>query len=79
MIRELAAEALFASPLQPSWNSTTEQVSAAVEATILLHGSEGCAELLAQEFGDHPEAARNRMNWCLAAVRFAFVPAGAAS
>lgn len=77
MIRELAAEALFVSPLQPSEEPTAKQVSAAVEAMVLLHGSEGCAELLAQEFGGHPIEARDRMRWCLDAVRFAFVPAGA--
>lgn len=77
MSPELCAEALFVSPLQPSVEPTAKQVSAAVEAMVLLHGSEGCAELLAQEFGDHPGAARERMRWCIEAVRFAFVPAGA--
>lgn len=65
MSPELCAEALFVSPLQPSWQPTAEQVSAAVEAMVLLYGSEGCAELVAQEFGDHPQAAAGRMRWCL--------------
>ena len=69
MSPELCAEALFASPLQPSEEPTTEQVSAAVTAALLLHGSEGCAGLVAQEYGDRPDTAPGRMRWCVAAIR----------
>jgi len=74
---DLYAEALFVSSLQPSQHPSRAEVEGAVEAMVLLHGSDGCAGLVAQEFGDHPEAARARMCWCLAAVAeaFASVPA----
>jgi hypothetical protein len=69
LIREVAAEALFASPLQPSDSPTAGQVNTAVEEMLLLHGSAGCAALLAQEFGEHPGQAVKRMVWCLSSVR----------
>jgi hypothetical protein len=75
MSPELCAEALFVSPLQPSEDPTIEQVSSAIEATILLHGSEGCAEVVAQEYGDHPQASAERMSWCLGAVHNALTVA----
>lgn len=76
MSPDLCGEALFVSPLQPSWEPSAEQVGAAVEAMVLLHGSEGCAELVAQEFGDHPLESAERMRWCCRAVRDAFSLAG---
>lgn len=69
MSPELAAEALFVSLLQPSDWPSRERVSAAVEAMVLLHGAEGCAAHLAQEYGDHPTAAVERMRWCCGLVR----------
>jgi hypothetical protein len=72
MMPILAAEALFASTVQPSDRLTTAHINRAVEATLLLHGAEGCADTVAQEFGDHPETARRRMRWCLDTVRHAF-------
>lgn len=68
MIRDLAVEALFVSPLQPSQHPDWAAVERAVEAMVLLHGSCGCAELVAQEFGDHPEQAARRMGWCLTRI-----------
>lgn len=68
----LKAEALFASPLQPSAEPTAVQVRGAVLAAILDHGSDGCAALLAQAYGDHPELAAERMRWSLHAVHAAF-------
>lgn len=65
MIREVAAEALFVSPLQRSDEPHPFQVDTAVTAALLLHGSDGCAALMAQEFGDHPESSAARMRWCL--------------
>lgn len=77
MSPELAAEALFASSLQPSGEPTAAQVDAAVTAMVLAHGTCGCAALLAEEYGEHPEAAAERMRWALAAVREALQPAHA--
>jgi hypothetical protein len=35
-------------------------------------GEDGCAELVAQEFGEHPDCALGRMRWARNAVRDAF-------
>lgn len=77
MSPELCAEALFASALQRSDEPTAEQVQQAVTAAILTHGSDGCAALLAEAYGDHPEQAVARMRWCLDAVKDAYQPAHA--
>ena len=61
--RELAAEALFVSDLQPSQRPTSKCIEDAVTEMILRHGSDGCAGGVAEEFGDHPEAAVRRMSW----------------
>jgi nitrogenase molybdenum-iron protein alpha/beta subunit len=63
IVRDLAAEALFVSSLQPSECPSREAVEQAVTAMILLHGSEGCAADVATEFGDHPDTAVPRMHW----------------
>jgi hypothetical protein len=63
IVKDLAAEALFVSHLQPSECPSQQAVEQAVTAMILLHGSEGCAAEVATEFGDHPEVAVRRMNW----------------
>ncbi len=63
IVKDLAAEALFVSPLQPSQHPSRQAVERAVTAMILQHGSEGCAACVATEFGDHPETAVQRMHW----------------
>lgn len=63
IVKDLAAEALFVSCLQPSERPTREAVEQAVTAMILLHGSDGCAADVAAEFGDHPDCAVRRMSW----------------
>jgi hypothetical protein len=30
---------------------------------VLLHGSDGCAAGVAEEFGEHPDIAVRRMHW----------------
>ena len=65
----LAAEALFVSSLQPSDQPSRAQIGVAVEAVLLLHGSDGCADAVAQAYGDHPDLAAARMRWAAAAVR----------
>ena len=56
-------EALFASGLQRSDALTAAAVAEAISRTVRQFGIGGCVSLVAQEFGDHPEAARDRMRW----------------
>ena len=56
-------EALFASELQRSDDLTAQAVSHAISRTVQELGLSGCASRMAQEFGDHPEAASERMRW----------------
>jgi hypothetical protein len=62
-VNEAVCEALFASPLQPSDALTAETVADAIGSTLRRLGALGCASLMAQEFGDRPEAATGRMRW----------------
>ena len=65
-------EALFASHLQRSQHPTREVIREAVDATVLRLGENGCTELVAQEFGEHPDSAVGRMLWARTAIRDAF-------
>jgi len=56
-------EALFASALQPSDAPTAEATAQAIGSAVRRFGIGGCADRMAQEFGDHPEAAVERMRW----------------
>ena len=56
-------QALFASDLQQSDAPAASAVAKAVSRTVLRFGTDGCASRMAQEFGDHPEAAADRMRW----------------
>jgi hypothetical protein len=62
-ITDVQCEALFASPLQGSDAVTADAAAAAISGTIRRLGPDGCAGRMAQEFGDHPEEARDRMRW----------------
>jgi hypothetical protein len=62
-INAARCEALFSSALQESDVLTSASVAAAIRATIRRFGVGGCISLMAQEFGDHPEAAGERMTW----------------
>ena len=66
------ADAVFASGLQRSDEPSAGQVRQAVAAAIRAFGYCGCAERVAQEFGDHPETAVIRMRWARAVTREAF-------
>jgi len=57
------ADALFVSALQRCDRPSAGQVKQAVAAAVGVFGPLGCAERVAQEFGDHPEAAVTRMRW----------------
>ncbi|MGK5677823.1 hypothetical protein [Actinoplanes sp. URMC 104] len=63
IVKDLAAEALFVSDLQPSQCPSNEAVEQAVTDMILQYGSDGCAAGVAAEFGDHPDCAVRRMHW----------------
>jgi hypothetical protein len=56
-------EALFASALQRSDALSVESIKDAISRTLRQLGEAGCASQMAQEFGDHPEAACERMQW----------------
>lgn len=68
---DLAAEALFASDLQPSQQPTPAQVRAAIDAMVTRYGTVGCAACVAVEYGDHPETAMRRMAWARAMAMLA--------
>jgi hypothetical protein len=55
--------ALFASGLQPSDAPTAETAAQAINRAIRRLGVRGCVARMAQEFGDHPDAAAMRMRW----------------
>ena len=55
--------ALFCSGLQPSDAPTADMVTAAISRAVRQFGIGGCAGQMAQEFGDHPDAAASRMRW----------------
>ena len=64
----LEADALFASALQRSDEVNVSQIYQAIAVSLDAYGGAGCAGRVAQEFGDHPEAAAARMRWALATV-----------
>jgi len=72
---DVRTEALFASDLQRSERPTPESIREAVLAALDRLGAGGCAELVAQEFGEHPDCALGRMRWARHAVRDAFTVA----
>ena len=55
--------ALFASGLQQSDAPTGDAVAEMVQRIVRQFGVRGCEGRMAQEFGDHPEAAMDRMRW----------------
>ena len=60
------ADALFASALQRCDRPSAGQVQQAIAVAVSVFGPRGCAERVAQEFGDHPEVAVTRMRWARA-------------
>jgi hypothetical protein len=69
---EADVDALFVSALQRSDELSAGQVRRAVAAAVGAFGYSGCAERVAQEFGDHPETAVARMRWARAVAGQAF-------
>jgi hypothetical protein len=68
----LQVDALFASGLQRCDEPSADQVRQAVATAVREFGQLGCAALVAQEFGDHPETAVIRMRWARAVAGAAF-------
>ncbi len=62
-IRAVWADALFVSVLQRCDQPSAGQVQQAIATAMCVFGPRGCAERVAQEFGDHPEVAVTRMRW----------------
>ena len=56
-------QALFASALQRSDAPGADAVAEAIRVSMRQFGAAGCMGRMAQEFGDHPEAAAERMRW----------------
>ncbi|WP_249998092.1 hypothetical protein [Actinoplanes sp. M2I2] len=72
VLDSIRTEALFVSSLQRSQSPTPELIREAVTTTVDRLGEARCAELVAQEFGEHPDCALGRMRWARKAVRSAF-------
>lgn len=72
IVANAAAEALFASPVQPSQQPTAAEVRAAIQEFVRTHGVAAAKAALAQECGDHPDRAVVRMYWCQTAVAAAY-------
>ena len=66
------ADALFVSVLQGSDKPDAGQVRKAIAEAVRAYGGGGCAQRVAQEFGDHPETAIARMRWARAMADQAF-------
>lgn len=62
-VYDIRCEALFASELQRSDALTPDEVAETISRTVRRIGLDGCVSRMAQEFGDHPEAAAERMRW----------------
>jgi hypothetical protein len=75
-ISAVRADALFVSALQRSDEPSARQVRQAVAAAVAAFGGLGCAERVAQEFGDHPETAVSRMRWARTIAAEAFSGSG---
>jgi hypothetical protein len=72
---EVRIEALFVSDVQRSEQPSAELIREAVTEAVHRLGENGCAALVAQEFGEHPDSAVGRMRWARTAVRHAFLAA----
>jgi hypothetical protein len=68
-------EALFASGLQRSDAPTPEALAIVISHTVRQFGIAGCRSRMAQEFGDHPDAAASRMRWIRQLIGGIYTPA----
>lgn len=60
---EFARESPPRASEQRSDTPDADSVAEAIGVTLRRFGIRGCASRMAQEFGDHPEAAAERMRW----------------
>src|SRR5258706_13636366 len=67
---------LFVYELQQSDNPTANTVAEAITRTMQRFGTDGCAGQMAQEFGDHPDTACDRMRWVRQLAARAGLPDG---
>jgi hypothetical protein len=74
-VNDARCEALFASGLQRSDAPTPEKLAEVISRTVRQFGIAGCLSRMAQEFGDHPEAAVSRMRWIRQLVSVMYAPA----
>jgi hypothetical protein len=74
-VSDARCEALFASGLQLSDAPTPEVLAEVIGRTVRQFGIAGCLSRMAQEFGDHPEAAASRMRWIRQLVSGTYAPA----
>jgi len=74
-VNDARCEALFASGLQRSDAPTPEALAGVISRTVRQFGIAGCLSRMAQEFGDHPEAAASRMRWIRQLVSGIYAPA----
>ncbi|GAA3272961.1 MULTISPECIES: hypothetical protein [Dactylosporangium] len=72
LLEHVRAEALFVSYLQSSDHLDPHSIREAVMLSVRRHGPRGCAALVAQEFGEHPDTAVGRMGWVLDCIRRAY-------
>jgi hypothetical protein len=68
----IRTEAHFASHVQRSQQPSAELIRAVVNDTVSRLGEARCAEVVAQEFGEHPDCALGRMQWARTAIQAAF-------
>jgi hypothetical protein len=71
-ITETRCEALFVSVLQCCELVDRGDVREAVRWAVRAYGSRGCAQRVAEEFGDHPDTAVARMGWVRRVVADAY-------
>src|SRR5258708_4518086 len=62
-VNDAWCEALFASGLQRAECPTAEAAADVISRAVRQFGIRGCASRMTQEFGDHPQAAAERMRW----------------
>jgi hypothetical protein len=74
-VNDARCVALFASGLQRSDAPAPEALAEVISRTVRQFGIAGCHSRMAQEFGDHPEAAASRMRWIRQLVSGTYAPA----
>jgi hypothetical protein len=62
-VTDARCAALFASGLQRSDTPDADMVAEVISHAVRQFGTRGCVGRMAQEFGDHPEMAADRMWW----------------